>query len=132
MTMTNIKETFACDIKTLWEIITSLENYAWRSDISKIEIVKPQKQFIEYTKELYPTTFTITAFEPYQRYEFKMENSRMTGYWIGLLSDKNGMTTIDFTENVTAKKIYMKPFVKPFLKKQQQTYIHDLKKALEK
>ena len=41
MVMTNIKATFACDIKTVWKIITSLEDYAWRSDISKIEIVKP-------------------------------------------------------------------------------------------
>ena len=77
MVMTNIKATFACDIKTVWKIITSLEDYAWRSDISKIEIVKPHQQFIEYTKDLYPTIFTITVFEPYQRYEFKMENSRI-------------------------------------------------------
>ena len=131
MVMTNRKATFACDVKTIWKIITSLEDYAWRSDISKIEIVKSQKQFIEYTKGLYPTTFTITVFEPYQRYEFTMENSRMTGYWIGLFNEKDGFTTIDFTEDVTPKKIYMKPFVKSYLKKQQQTYIHDLKKVLE-
>ena len=35
MVMTNIKATFACDIKTVWKIITSLEDYAWRSDICK-------------------------------------------------------------------------------------------------
>ena len=50
MVMTNIKATFACDIKTVWKIITSLEDYAWRSDISKIEIVKPHQQFIENTR----------------------------------------------------------------------------------
>ena len=55
----------------------------------------------------------------------------MTGYWIGLFNEKDGFTTIDFTEDVTPKKIYMKPFVKSYLKKQQQTYIHDLKKVLE-
>ena len=131
MVMTNIKATFACDIKTVWKIITSLEDYAWRSDISKIEIVKPHQQFIEYTKYLYPTIFTITVFEPYQRYEFKMEKSRMIGYWTGLFNHKDGFTTINFTEDVTPKKTYMKPFVKGYLKKQQQTYIHDLKKVLE-
>ncbi|MBM6800684.1 polyketide cyclase, partial [Coprobacillus cateniformis] len=52
-------------------------------------------------------------------------------YWTGLFNHKDGFTTIDFTEDVTPKKIYMKPFVKGYLKKQQQTYIHDLKKVLE-
>ena len=42
------------------------------------------------------------------------------------------MTEIDFTEDVQPKKIIMKPFVKSFLKKQQELYISDLKNALEK
>ncbi len=37
---------------------------------------------------------------------------------------------IDFTENVTAKKLFMKPFVGMYLRKQQATYLQDLMKAL--
>lgn len=33
-------------------------------------------------------------------------------------------------EEVDAKKLLMKPFLKPYLKKQQAQYIADLKKAL--
>lgn len=40
-------------------------------------------------------------------------------------------TQIDFTENVTPKKWFMKPFVKLYLKKQQTQFVLDLKKALE-
>jgi len=47
-----------------------------------------------------------------------------------LFSDENGKTTVDFTEDVTAKKLVMKPFVGMYLKKQQAAYIADLKKAL--
>ncbi len=54
----------------------------------------------------------------------------MHGHWIGIFSNYNGETTIDFTEDVTAKKIFLKPFVKSYLKKQQSTYVADLKKAL--
>ena len=79
MTVSNMKTTLNSNIKDVWEIVTSLENYAWRSDISRIEIVN-EKQFVEYTKDDYPTTFT--------------------------------------------------PFVKGYLKKQQETYVNDLKKAL--
>lgn len=60
-----------------------------------------------------------------------MENSNMKGHWIGVFSEENGKTEIDFTEDVIAKKMMMKPFVKSFLKKQQEQYITDLKKALE-
>lgn len=56
----------------------------------------------------------------------------MKGHWVGVFSEKDGQTEIDFTEDVTAKKLILKPFVKFFLKKQQELYISDLKKALEK
>ncbi len=129
MAVSNIKATFQCDIKKIWEIVTSLENYSWRSDLSKIEILDKNK-FLEYTKDGYITTFTVTATEPYQRWEFDMENSNMRGHWIGIFSYENGKTTIDFTEDVYVKKVIMKPFVGMYLKKQQATYVSDLKKAV--
>ena len=40
-------------------------------------------------------------------------------------------TEIDFTEDVTAKKVLMKPFVKAYLKKQQARYVKDLARKLK-
>ena len=129
MAVSNIKATFPCDIKKGWETVTSLENYAWRGDLSKIEIIN-DKQFVEFTKEGYATTFTVTVMIPYQRYEFDMENDNIKGHWIGVFTQKGEQTEIDFTEDVTAKKLFMKPFVKAYLKKQQSQYVSDLRKAL--
>ena len=131
MAVSNIKATFKCDIQTVWNIVTSLENYQWRSDLSKIEMLS-ETQFIEYTKDGYATNFTITANEPCKRWAFDMENSNMKGHWTGLFTEKNGQTEIDFTEDVAPKKWFMKPFIKGFLKKQQELYVSDLKKALHK
>ena len=39
-------------------------------------------------------------------------------------------TTLDFTENIIAKKIIFKPFVASYLRKQQKIYFQDLKKEL--
>lgn len=129
MAISNIKAVFQQDIQKVWETVTSLDSYAWRSDLSKIEILN-ENQFIEYTKEGYATTFTITAIETCKRWEFDMENDNMKGHWIGIFTQKDGQTEIDFTEDVAAKKLFMKPFVKGFLKKQQTLYVSDLKKAL--
>lgn len=129
MAVSNIKVLFQCDIKKVWDTVTSLEKYQWRSDLSKIEILN-EKQFIEYTKDGFATTFTITAFEPCKRWEFDMENNNIKGHWTGVFTKKDGQTEIDFTENVTAKKLIIKPFVKTFLKKQQELYVADLKKVL--
>ena len=131
MAVSNIKATFKCDIQTVWNIVTSLENYQWRSDLSMIEVVS-ETQFIEYTKDGYATNFTITENEPCKRWAFDMENSNMKGHWTGLFTEKNGQTEIDFTEDVVPKKWIMKPFIKGFLKKQQELYVADLKKALHK
>lgn len=129
MAVSNIKATFQSDIQKVWEVVTSLKNYSWRSDLSKIEIIN-ENQFVEYTKEGYATTFTITVQEPYKRWEFDIENDNIKGHWTGIFSEKDGQTEIDFTEDVIAKKVFMKPFVKAYLKKQQALYISDLQKAL--
>ena len=130
MAISKIKAVFQRDIKDVWDVVTSLENYKWRSDLSKIETIN-EKQFVEYTKDGYATTFTITYIEPFKRWEFDMENSNMKGHWIGVFSDRNGQTEIEFTEDVTAKKLIMKLFLKLFLKRQQELYVSDLRNALE-
>ena len=68
--------------------------------------------------------------EQYQRWEFDMENENISGHWVGLFAQKGNKTIINFTEDVTAKKIFMKPFLARYLRKQQKTYIKDLEKAL--
>ena len=129
MAVSNIKAVFRNDIKDVWNVVTSLDHYQWRSDLSKIEVIS-DSQFIEYTKDGYATTFTITVTKPLERWEFDMENSNMKGHWTGLFSLQNGQTEIEFTEDITAKKLIMKPFVRSFLKKQQELYVSDLRKAL--
>ncbi|MDD3361236.1 MAG: SRPBCC family protein [Hespellia sp.] len=129
MAVSNIKRIFQADIQKVWNVVTSLDDYAWRSDLSKIEVLN-DNQFMEYTKDNYATTFTITVSEPGKRWEFDMENSNMKGHWTGIFTVKDGGTEIEFTEDVTAKKMIMKPFVKGYLKKQQEQYVADLQNAL--
>ena len=129
MAITNIKATFQCDLQRVWSIVTSLDNYSWRSDLGGIEIIS-ETQFIEYTKDGYATTFTITATKPFERWEFDMENDNIKGHWTGLFFQNESETTIEFTEDVIAKKLLMKPFVKSYLKKQQALYVADLKNVL--
>ena len=37
MAVSNIKALFNSNIQKVWNIVTSLENYSWHSDVSKIE-----------------------------------------------------------------------------------------------
>ena len=130
MATSNIKEQIPSDLRKVWDFVLDIENYdTWRSDLGKTEIIS-EKQFIEYTKDGYSTTFTVTKEDPYRRWEFDMENSNMKGHWIGVFTDKGSETEIDFTECVEAKKIFMKPFVKLYLKKQQAKFVADMRNAL--
>lgn len=131
MTTSNIKAVFKSDIRKVWETVLAVENYKWRSDLNKVEVIS-EKQFIEYTKDGYPTTFTVTAVEPYKRWEFDMENTNMKGHWSGVFTSRGKETEIEFTEYVTAKKLFLKPFVKLYLKKQQKQFVTDLEKELKK
>lgn len=131
MTVSNVRANFQNDIVSVWNIVTNLENYEWRSDLSKIEVVN-DTEFIEYTKEGYATNFKVTRCETNKCWEFDMDNANMKGHWKGVFTERDEQTMIDFTEEIEVKKFMMKPFVKGFLKKQQTLYIEDLRKALLK
>ena len=123
MATSNIKALISGELQKVWELVLDIENYAaWRSDLSKTEVIS-DKQFIEYTKDGYPTTFIVTLVEPYRRWEFDMENSNMTGHWTGVFTDKGDETEIDFTERVEAKKWLLKPFVKLYLKSSRHSLL---------
>lgn len=130
MAVSSVKAVFTCDVKTIWDIVTDLENYAWRSDLGKVEIIS-EKRFSEYAKNGFKTDFTVTIVEQYKRWEFDMENDNIKGHWTGIFTQAGEETEIEFTENVTAKKFFMKPLVKGYIKKQQGLYIDDLEKAVD-
>ena len=129
MATVSVTAVFKCDVEKVWSTVTSFEEYSWRSDLSKIEVLG-ETQFIEHTKDGYATKFTVTEKEPFKLWEFDMETNNIKGHWVGLFSESCGETTINFTECVTAKKFFMKPFIKVYLKRQQALYMFFLEKAL--
>ena len=130
MIKSNIKKQFSCDKNKLWDIITDNSNYKWRTDLSKIEIID-ENHFIEYTKNNFPTYFTITAKEKLKEYKFDLENANLKGRWIGTFKElPNGQIELDFTEEIEVNSLIMKLLAKPYLKSQQKRYMRDLEKEL--
>ena len=130
MAVSSITEIIDVDLKEVWNVVTSLDNFGWRSDLKDIKLIN-DKEFVEYTKDGYSTTFTITKTEPYKCWEFDMENENMTGHWKGIFTRVDDKTEISFTEEVVAKKLIMRPFVWIYLKRQQIRYVNDLKKVID-
>jgi len=132
MIRSNIKKEFNCNIEKLWDIITDNTKYDWRTELSKIEITD-DKHFIEYAKNNYPTYFTITSKEYLKEYKFDIENTNITGKWIGIFKNlENGNVLLDFTEEIETNNFIMKLLAKPYLKNQQKRYMRDLEKELKK
>ncbi len=129
--VSSIKAGFKCGIDTLWNKVTSLSDYKWRSDINYIEVLG-KHQFVEYSNKGVKTYFKTTAFVKYKYWEFELENKYIKGRWKGVFSNKGGRTRIHFTEEITPKNIFLIPFIKSYIKKQQIAYIHDLKRELNK
>ena len=131
MTVSRFKTILPGDVQTVWGIVTDVASYpAWRSDVERIEAPDAQT-FWEYAKGGYVTKFTITGEEDCRRWTLAMENANLTGRWVGVFRQRGAATVIDFTEYVTAKKWWMRPFVKPYLKRQQAQFAADLRAALD-
>ena len=130
MKRSTIISNFSSKLEDVWKVVTDNTVYTWRSDLRKIKISDDEKSFTEITKDGFETEFTITLKKPYERYEFSMKNKNMTGHWIGIFSKHGSGTKIEFIEQVETTNPIMNLFVKSYLKKQQATYVADLKKAL--
>lgn len=123
---------FDADIKTVWDVMTNNEDYFWRSDLSRIEILN-DLQFKEYNKKDFVTKMTITTKKECVLYEFDMDNKNMKGHWIGQFSSlSNGGTRVIFIEYIELKSNVLKPFLYIYIKKSQKTYVQDLKNRLDK
>ena len=130
MIKSNIKKEFSCNIEKLWNVITDNTKYAWRSNLSKIEIID-DTHFIEYAKNNYPTYFTITLKENLKEYRFDIENTNIKGKWIGIFKKlNNGNVLLDFTEEIETNNFIMKLLAKPYLKSMQKRYMKDLEKEV--
>lgn len=115
MSKSTITTVLPFDVHTVWTLVTDVRHYGWRSDLSRTE-VRSEKEFVEYARNGYATTFTVTKLEDCKRWEFDMENTNMRGHWTGVFRSRGDNTEIQFTEVVTAKKWMLKPFVKGYLK----------------
>lgn len=131
MAVSNINVIINKDIHKVWDIVFAVEKYSeWRSDLSKTEIIN-EKQFIEYTlKTDMQLNFLLLLLSHINAGNSTWKIAICQGIGLVFLQLKE-MKQIDFTENVTPKKWIMKPFVKIYLKKQQEQFVLDLKKALE-
>jgi len=119
-----IRYTVPADIQTVWRTVTSLTDYAWRSDLAKIERLD-DTHFVEHTQSGSATLFRVTQTQPPHLWAFDMENAYFSGHWTGRF------TELDFAEDITLKKRLPRWLVKFYLYRQQQKYRRDLCRKLQ-
>lgn len=130
MVKSNRKASFPYPIDKVWELVADLSNQTWRSDLGRFERIDDH-HFIEYTKDGIRTDFKVTKADLHKLWELEFENKNIRGTWIGRFEAHENNTILDFTEDVTVQKTFMKPLVWFYLRKQQRQYFRDLEKALQ-
>ena len=129
MAISNIKVTLLCPVEIVWDTVTNLNDFSWRSDLKAVKIID-EHNFIEIAKNGIETYFRIIECIKYQSWIFEIDNKNIKGFWLGKFYSKGDKTILDFTENVVSKKIIFKPFISLYLKRQQRIYFKDLKVKL--
>ena len=129
MAISNIKVTLLCPVEIVWDTVTNLNNFSWRSDLKDVKIID-EHNFIEIAKNGIETYFRITECIKYRSWIFEIDNKNIKGFWLGKFYSKGDKTILDFTENVVSKKLIFKPFISLYLKRQQRIYFKDLKVKL--
>ena len=123
MAVSNMRATLLYPIEVVWDTVTNLNDFSWRSDLKDVRIIQITKNGVE-------TYFRITECIKYQSWIFEIENKNIKGTWVGKFYVEDDKTILDFTENVVSKKLIFKPFISLYLKRQQRIYFKDLKVKL--
>ncbi len=129
MARSSITAELNCPVERVWEVVTDLSRQGWRSDVERVEITG-EGTFTEYAGGGFATFFTVTQADPPRRWAFDLENENIRGSWAGEFLPAGGGCKVIFTEDITPKKAWMRPFAALYLRKQQAQYLADLKKAL--
>lgn len=129
MARARITAELACSPERVWEMVTDLTRQDWRSDVERVEVTG-ERTFVEYAAGGFATAFTVTRREEPHRWGFDLENENIRGSWSGEFRPAAGGCRLTFTEEVTPKKTWMRPFAALYLRRQQRRYLADLKRAL--
>lgn len=129
MAVSNMRATLLYPIEVVWDTVTNLKDFSWRSDLKDVRIID-ENNFIEITKNGVETYFRITECIKYQSWIFEIENKNIKGAWVGKFYVEDDKTILDFTKTVVSKKLIFKPFISLYLKRQQKIYFRDLKAKL--
>ncbi len=129
MVKSSLKVKLNFDIVKVWNKVTYLENYSWRSDLNDLEVLN-NDTFIINKKKKNPTVCKITFAKLYRQWEIKIDNKHFSGEYAGIFKGDEEHCVIEFYGNLKPKNIYILPFLKDILKKEQTNYINDLQKAL--
>ena len=73
MAIANIKVTLLCPIEKVWNKVTNLNDFVWRSDLTNIRIIN-DNTFVEVSKYGIETYFKVTECIKYQSWAFEIEN----------------------------------------------------------
>ena len=80
--VSNLKATLICPIEIVWDTVTNLNDYSWRSDLKDVRIID-EHSFIEITKDGIETYFKITECIKYQSWIFEIENKNIKVIIVG-------------------------------------------------
>lgn len=116
-------------VERVWETVTDLSRQSWRTDAARVEVTG-ESSFVEYTAGGFATAFTVTRREPPRFWAFDLENENIRGRWTGEFTPSPKGCKVVFTEEVAAKRVWMRPLAGLYLRKQQKRYLEDLRRAL--
>lgn len=125
---------FKSNANAVWNAVTNNEDYKWRSDIKKIEVIEDGSQWLEYYDNKNYTKFALVEKTEHIKYVFNMENKMFYGNWTGYFyPTETGGTKLVIRESIFIKNYIVRIISYLFwnLNKIQDTYIRDLKNKLQ-
>jgi len=96
----------------VWDLITDIKGQEqWRDDVKTIEMLNTKKgaeKWTEIPKKGRPITFQVKQYQPPNRFDIKIVESDIEGYWEGRIEAYNDGSKIEFKEVVIIKNPYFK------------------------
>ena len=120
-----------CPVERVWQVVTDLEQWEWRSDLGRLLAAPDGRTFVEYDWDDRPAYCRITAFAPCYWYALDVVSEETVGRWEAFFTRKGRGTKLELSIEVRGKNVVADLRVLAELRRRQRKYIEDLRMELE-
>ena len=131
MPKVTVRAEISCPVERVWRLVTDLNGWDWRSDLSDLRSSRDGMHFCEYEWDGERVCFEIEAFAPCYWFACTMAGHGSTGRWEMFFTRSGAQTKLEILAELQRRDFLTDLRALVWLRRRMKQYMEDLRLELE-